>query len=214
MNSKHVKSVNAVINDRIQELAEKAIDANNSNKNRDMNDLMTLLIPKLRFYVWGFLSSEADTDDVLFNALEKICIKMQTYDPAYRFTTWVYTIAKREALTWLEGNHGYTVDIDKCFYNVSNMFIDRMDVISDMEAKRDMIVTEICEEIQRIAIEDGNVMLMEADINDRKGKEIAEMYGISENTVKTRIRAGRKLVRNRITAMHPDLNIPATVFGL
>ena len=47
-------------------------------------------------------------------------------------------------------------------------------------------------------------MLLEKDINCRKCKEIAELYDMCENTVKTRIRAGRKRVRERVMEKHPD----------
>jgi RNA polymerase sigma-70 factor (ECF subfamily) len=199
------KSANAIANDRIQELAARVADKKNKNVRRDMNDLMVMIMPKLRFYVWGFMNSEDDTDDVLYNALEKICINIGTYNPAYRFTTWAFTIAKNEALTWLNKMRPENEDIDDHFYKIANMLIDDTEDVMEREVHRENILVEVYREIQRISVDEDNLMMLEKDINRRKGKDIAEQYGISENTVKTRIRAGRRRVREHVLQVYPEL---------
>ncbi len=208
------KSVNAIANDRIQELANKVIDKGNKNTRQDMNELMSLLMPKLRFFVWGFMSSEDDTDDVLYNALEKICVSIKSYNPNYRFTTWAFNIAKNEALSWLNKMPKNQVDIDEIFYAVANSVVDDRDEVFEKETQREAVLVDVYEEIQRVSIEEGNLMLLEKDINNRKGKEIADMYDTCENTVKTRIRAGRKRVRESVLALHPELNARMVIFEL
>ena len=200
-----LKTVNAAANDRIQELAVLAIDKTNVRSRRDMNELVELIIPKLRFFIWGFMSTEADTDDVLYNTLEKVCINMGEYNSHYRFTTWAFNIAKNEALTYLKKMPKNVVDIDEYFYVLSNTLVDDSLDIFEKEVQRDDVLADVYDEIQRVAIEEGNLMLLEKDINRRKGKEIADRYEISENTVKTRIRAGRKRVRESVIEKHPDL---------
>ena len=208
------KSVNAITNDRIQELANSVIDKGSKNVRSNMNELMSLLMPKLRFFIWGFMSSENDTDDVLYNTLEKICISIKSYNPNYRFTTWAFNIAKNEALTWINKTPKNNVDIDEIFYTVANSLIDNSVEVMDSELQREEVLADVYDEIQRVSIEEGNLMLLEKDINDRKGKEIAEMYGTCENTVKTRIRAGRKRVRESVFNKHPDLVARMVIFEL
>lgn len=199
-----LKRVNAIVNDRIQELAILAKDKKNKNRRTDMNELMKLLLPKLRFYVLGIVPSDDDSEDVLFNAIEKICISIESFNPMFRFTTWSYNIAKNEAFTWLNKRPKNKIDIDEHFNAIANSMIDDTEEMIERELSREAVISDVYEEIQRVSIEDENLMLLEKDINCRKCKEIAELYGMYENTVKTRIRAGRKRVRERIIEKHPD----------
>lgn len=199
-----LKRVNAIVNDRIQELAILAKDKKNKNRRTDMNELMKLLLPKLRFYVLGIVPSDDDSEDVLFNAIEKICISIESFNPMFRFTTWSYNIAKNEAFTWLNKRPKNKIDIDEHFNAIANSMIDDTEEMIERELSREAVISDVYEEIQRVSIEDENLMLLEKDINCRKCKEIAELYGMYENTVKTRIRAGRKRVRERVMEKHPD----------
>jgi RNA polymerase sigma-70 factor, ECF subfamily len=198
---------NAIVNDRIQELAILAKNKKNVNRRSDMNELMKLIMPKLRFYVLGIVSSDDDSEDVLFNAIEKICINIDSFNPAYRFTTWTYNIARNEAFTWLNKRPKNQLDFDDHFNSIANSMVDDTDEMIERELAREAVISDVYEEIQRISIEDENLMLLEKDINNRKCKEIAELYDTCENTVKTRIRAGRKRVRDRIMEKHPDLTV-------
>lgn len=198
---------NAIVNDRIQELAILAKNKKNVNRRSDMNELMKLIMPKLRFYVLGIVSSDDDSEDVLFNAIEKICINIDSFNPAYRFTTWTYNIARNEAFTWLNKRPKNQLDFDDHFNSIANSMVDDTDEMIERELAREAVISDVYEEIQRISIEDENLMLLEKDINNRKCKEIAELYDTCENTVKTRIRAGRKRVRDRVMEKHPDLTV-------
>lgn len=196
---------NAIVNDRIQELAILAKNKKNVNRRSDMNELMKLIMPKLRFYVLGIVSSDDDSEDVLFNAIEKICINIDSFNPAYRFTTWTYNIARNEAFTWLNKRPKNQLDFDDHFNSIANSMVDDTDEMIERELAREAVISDVYEEIQRVSIEDENLVLLEKDINNRKCKEIAELYDTCENTVKTRIRAGRKRVRDRVMEKHPDL---------
>lgn len=196
---------NAIVNDRIQELAILAKNKKNVNRRSDMNELMKLIMPKLRFYVLGIVSSDDDSEDVLFNAIEKICINIDSFNPAYRFTTWTYNIARNEAFTWLNKRPKNQLDFDDHFNSIANSMVDDTDEMIERELAREAVISDVYEEIQRVSIENENLMLLEKDINNRKCKEIAELYDTCENTVKTRIRAGRKRVRDRVMEKHPDL---------
>ena len=209
-----VKTFNAAVNERIQELANRVLEKKSVTRRKDLNEMVSLLTPKLRFFVWNFMASEADTDDVLYGTLEKICVSIDSYNPAFRFTTWAFNIAKNEALTWLNKRPKNVVDIDDYFYVLSNTLVDDSREILEKELACESVLADVYSEIQRVAIDGGNLMLMEADINQRRGKEIADMYDICENTVKTRIRAGRKRVRDSVMVMHPELKAKMVMFDL
>ena len=72
-----VNPINVKINNQIQHLAELATDPTNISAKRHREDLMILLIPKLRFFIWKFFQNDEETEDVLHNALRRsvsVCI--------------------------------------------------------------------------------------------------------------------------------------------
>jgi RNA polymerase sigma-70 factor (ECF subfamily) len=172
-----------------------------------LNQLMTLLRPKLKFYVWNYMSKNDDnTEDVLHNALEKICLNIDMYDPKFRFTTWAFSIAKREALNWHEhAGKMETIDLDECFASVSNALIDDSQEILESEYRHHNILTDVYSIIQAISMDEQNFVVIEKDVNHRKCKEIADQYSMNENTVKTRISAGRRRIREIVVEKHPDI---------
>ena len=145
-----LKKVNAIVNDRIQELAVLVKDKRNKNRRTDMNELMKLILPKLRFYVLGIVSSSDDSEDVLFNACEKICVSIDSFNPAFRFTTWSYNIAKNEAFTWLNKRPKNQIDIDEHFNAIANRMIDDTDEMIEREMNREAVISDVYEEIQRV----------------------------------------------------------------
>ena len=136
-----LKRVNAIVNDRIQELAILAKDKKNKNRRTDMNELMKLLLPKLRFYVLGIVPSDDDSEDVLFNAIEKICISIESFNPMFRFTTWSYNIAKNEAFTWLNKRPKNKIDIDEHFNAIANSMIDDTEEMIERELSREAVIS-------------------------------------------------------------------------
>lgn len=209
-----VKAINAAVNVRIQDLAIRVTDKSSDNISRDMNELMSLIMPKLRFYIWKFMPTEADTDDVLHDTLVKICASMGAYNINYMFTTWVFTIARNEALSWLNKRPKNIMDIDECMPVLANTMVDNSDSVRDYESTRESVLSDVYEAIQRVSIDEENFSLLEKDINRRKSKDIAVQYNMPENTVKTRIRAGRKRVRDHIMELYPELNTHMVIFEL
>lgn len=198
-------------NDRIQALAVRVVE-NECRDLRCVNELLSLIMPKLRYYIWGIMRTEFDTDDVLSRTLEKIFVKMLTYDPKYRFTTWTYRIAFSESMQWLKESRRKFVDIDMMYGVISDGMVDDTVERAEREKTRDKVVSDIQEEIQRMAIDDGNLLLMERDINCRNYGEISRIYDVCENTAKTRVHMSRKKVRAKIAEMHPEINDASVLF--
>jgi len=187
-----IKTVN--INDRIQELAI-SVQSNNSNKERDFNELCVLLIPKLEYFVWRFFKDEHKIKDVVGDTFEKVIKKIDTFNPKYRFTTWIYKIATNVALGHIDkSNRNNEVEFTS---NVIGEVLPNSNLES-YESDFDRLHKLTIQAIFELPDDINKNIIIEKHINDLKGTEIAYKFGMNENTVKTKLRAMRKKIRDYI----------------
>lgn len=200
-------------NELIQQLAEEILILKHNEVmayreiTSKMNQLMKLIHPKLNYFIYKFFASQIDREDVLSNTLEKIFTKFHTYDPKYRFTTWIHSIAKNESLIYKQKNNVDTVDIDDYWGNLDN----NSDIMSNSESDDAIDLSELAEirfEMIHAGIFSGNLnyqMICEKELNGKTCHDIAMKYNTNENTVKTKIRAARMDMQKRITTDKPSL---------
>ncbi len=60
---------------------------------------------RLFAFVWRVLPNHQDTEDICQEALLKAITSIDSFDPTYRFSTWLFTIAYRLALNNLRRKH-------------------------------------------------------------------------------------------------------------
>jgi RNA polymerase sigma-70 factor (ECF subfamily) len=162
------------------------------------------MYPKLKYFIWKFFNDDDEADEVLHNTLYKIFKGLAKYNSEYRFTTWIYTIAKNEALL-----HQHNLKI-KHATSLDTML--RLPYIPDDSQK--MQETENFIESLYLAtssainsMPDGieKSILIDRELNSMKGNEIAEKYQMNLNTVKTKIRKARKTIKESVVELHPEL---------
>ena len=202
--------VNKETNNKIQDLAISVIDPMNLNKDENFNELVVLIMPKLKFFIWKFFNNNEDTEDVLHNALEKICKKIDTFNPMWRFTTWAFRISRNEALLYRHIKRSNDVDIDSVFFQVENTIVDGSKETGTKETEFENLFIAMWYEIHDLkndtTINQQNVNIFyQKEINNVKIKDIAKRYDLSENTVKTKLRTMRSIIRNRIFRKYPYL---------
>jgi RNA polymerase sigma-70 factor (ECF subfamily) len=67
---------------------------------------------RLFAFIWRVVPNQQDAEDVCQEAFIKAIQAIDTFDPAYRFSTWLFTIAYRLALNHLRRRHEVRSDID------------------------------------------------------------------------------------------------------
>lgn len=191
---------NTNINDTIQDLAIKVVDGD--DRGNSLNSLCELLLPKLKYFVWRYVKDESTINDIVSETFEKMITKFDTYDKKYKFNTWVHRIAQNVALghinklrsenmVEIEAEHGGTVEPNYSLEIVDNDF--------------DRLYELTVEAIFGMPKGLNKKIMIETHINNLRGTEVAGKFGLSENTVKTKLRAGRKKIRTYIEETNPVL---------
>lgn len=195
-------NINKQLNDEMQSLAE--LIKSGKHTERDRNRLASIMYPKLKYFIWKFFNNIDETEEVLHNTLFKIFKGITSYSDSYRFTTWIYTIAKNEALLH---QHKLKVQYATSIDNLANPINLPDDSSSSLEKEfyLDSLYSMTTLELSNLPECIEKSILIDKEINQMKGNEIAEKYDMNLNTVKTKIRKARKMLREAVVSKNPDL---------
>lgn len=198
--------INKQLNDEMQALAEKINSRNYTEKDR--NRLASIMYPKLKFFIWKFFKdhpeSSIETEEVIHNTLFKIFKGLESYNSEYRFTTWIYTIARNEALLH---KHKITSQIIVKLDNLTHPPVIEDNTSSNLEREEylNSLFSMTQEEMFSLPACIEKNILIDKEINLMKGNDIADKYDMNLNTVKTKIRKARKMLRDRVLENNPHM---------
>ena len=193
--------INKQLNDEMQSLAELIKSGNYTE--RDRNRLASIMYPKLKYFIWKFFNNADETEEVLHNTLYKIFKGITSYSDSYRFTTWIYTIAKNEALLH---QHKLKVQYATSLDNLAkppNIADDSVNTF-EKEIYLDHLYSMTREELSNLPECIEKSILIDKEINQMRGNEIAEKYDMNLNTVKTKIRKARKMLKEAVITRNPE----------
>lgn len=194
--------INKQLNDEMQALAQKIKSGVYSEKDR--NRLASIIYPKLKYFIWKFFNDQDETEEVLHNTLFKIFKSLDSYSDRFRFTTWIYTIAKNESLLH---KHKLKTQFALRLDNLSSSPVieDSSRFNFEREIYLDSLYSLTQAEMRSLPDCLEKSILIDKEINSMKGSEIAEKYKMNLNTVKTKIRKARKMVRDRVLENNPQM---------
>lgn len=195
-------AVNRQLNDEMQSLAEKIKSGEYTE--RDRNRLSTIMYPKLKYFIWKFFNDPDETDEVLHNTLFKIFKGLASYNDKFRFTTWIYTIAKNESLLHkhkLKTNFAVRLDNMLTPPAIEDTALSNFEREIYMDSLYSMTTLEMRQLPECLE----KSILIDKEVNLMKGNEIAEKYQMNLNTVKTKIRKARKMLRERVLENNPHM---------
>jgi len=196
------EDLNRRLNDEMQQLAEAIIEKRFTE--RDRNRLVRIMEPKLKYFIWKFFNDKDETEEVLHNTFFKIFKSVDSYNQKYRFTTWIYTIARNESLLHLHKlKQQMTTDIDKI--GNSLFLVDDSRDNYEKETSLETLYTATILAIEEMPESLEKSILIDKELNKMKGADIADKYDMNLNTVKTKIRKARKILKDSVLESNPEL---------
>ncbi len=193
------ETTNKLINEKINSIASKL--KTEEIDNRQLNELVELVYPKLKYFVWTYCKNENDTEEALQWSLKKIFKNIDKFEcTKAKFTTWIYTIARHETLFYLyKKNQRPTVNIDTIYS------FDGLTSTADYVHEIDDLYNETISEIYNIEDDVSRNIAIDKMIHNHKIKEISIRYDINENTVKTKLRKIRSELKKEVIKNNPEL---------
>lgn len=121
-----------------------------------------------------------------------------TYNEEYAFSTWLYRIAHNVLHTWrakANGRHTYPLDAEECRWEAPNSYRP------DASAINSEIDSRVRNAIDGFQVDDREMLLMrlQAELSYR---EIGEVLGIPETTVKSRVYKLMAQLREQLADLH------------
>lgn len=196
---------NQLINNRIDELSKKI---GWGVSDRELNELATLIYPKLKYYIFTFCKNEFDTCEATQFAIKKIFKNLDKFDiEKGKFTTWIFRIAKNESLYYL-----FYKKRDECL-NIDDYSSHADSKISNFfpqsEEKNFSLVDDLYDitKTEILNLPDGSLreIAILKIIKNKKIKDIAIETGINENTVKTKLRKIKVEIKRTMYIKYPSI---------
>lgn len=181
----------------------------NSRSEGDFNKLYYRMKPSINYYLRDILPASDDREEALANTFAKVWSKIHMYDPYWNFSTWIYRIARNEALLMhrhKRRNYSYE-GMEERGVNMeakSPVVMPRIDVESVNLDAVDMLHDFAVDEISNLP-ELYRIVMEKREIEKKKYEDISTELGWKQNTVRTRIRKGRELLRKSLSEKYPEL---------
>ena len=150
----------------------------------------------VRNHISRYVSQKEDIRDICLESFQKAFSQISSYNPEYKFSTWLYRIARNTAFDYLnkqdrEKNNMPTTSIHEDFAELkelpATMHNPEEDIINQQEYDKWLTNIE--------KLKDDYKLVARMNLIDNFGyKEIADELGMPLNTVKTKIRRAKALL--------------------
>jgi RNA polymerase sigma-70 factor (ECF subfamily) len=196
------EDLNKRLNNEMQDLAELIVSGQGTE--RDRNRLARIIEPKLKYFIWKFFNNTEETEEVLHNTFFKIFKSISSYNVKYRFTTWIYTIARNESLLHIHKlKQQASTELDKISNSIR--LVDTSSESHEKEKSLESLYLATMTAIERMPESLEKSILIDKEIHRMKGSDIADKYSMNLNTVKTKIRKARKILKDTVLEANPTL---------
>lgn len=151
-------------------------------------------------HVAGFISLREEVEDVVLESFQKAFAQISTYNPEYKFSTWLFRIARNTAFDHIEKSGRAKVnmpmnsidDVESGICDIaSSAGNPETAVISSQEYEK---VVSAIDGLPQAYRQVARMVLL-----DNYGyQEVAEKLDIPLNTVRTRVKRGRALLLKKL----------------
>jgi RNA polymerase sigma-70 factor (ECF subfamily) len=187
-------------------LQEIGLSFYRSRQEKDFTKIYNRLYPSISYYLRELVPHHDDRSEVIATTFSKVWLKIEQYDPYWNFSTWVYRIARNEALLFYRGRkktYSYEAMEEKGINLEKNLFYEER-VFDHEEDVVDSLYDRAIEAIHELP-EIYKTVLILREVQKKKYEDIAEELGWKHNTVRTRIRKARELVRGILVKSSPNM---------
>lgn len=148
----------------------------------------------VRAHISKYVSQTEDAEDITLESFQKAFSQIATYNPEYRFSTWLFRIARNTALDHLGKKDREKNNMPTTLISEKSSEVD--DIPATMHNPEEDIIKqqEYAKWIANIdKLKDDYRVIAKMNLIDNLGyKEISEELGLPINTVKTRIRRAKE----------------------
>lgn len=176
-----------------------------TRQENDFTRVYHRLRPSISYYLRELVPQNDDRNEVIATTFAKVWNKIDQYDPYWNFSTWVYRIARNEALLFHRGRkktYSYEAMEEKGINMEKHSMYEQS--FEHEEDPTDSLYDQAVMAIQDLP-EIYRTVLTLREIQKKKYEDIAEELGWKHNTVRTRIRKARELVRVNLIKRDPEL---------
>lgn len=192
-------------NDSLKELGQKFYE---TRSEKVFTDLYHRIRPGLYNYVYQILKDHDLTNHVVSAVMTTVYNKIDTYDPKWHISTWIYRIAYTAACMEIRYKKAARTTPMSYFENsenknwVSQIEFESIDGYKDIliqaedeaeEKSNNLRLRKIVQDLP----EEYRHVIYEKFFNDLKYDEIAQKLEIPLHTVKNRISRGKKLIKEK-----------------
>jgi RNA polymerase sigma-70 factor (ECF subfamily) len=149
--------------------------------------------------VYRTVRQREDAEDLTQETFIRAFRALSTYDPQYRFSSWLFKIASNLCIDHLRRQRGETVSLDD-----EEAPLELPDIAGDPE---DAVVRKDQRDVIERAIEmlppDYRLVILLRHREERSYEEIAEIMGIPLGTVKAKVHRARGALKERLRKTLP-----------
>ena len=152
------------------------------------------LYPRFHSYLYSTVKDNDNRSEIINSTFIKIISRKSLYNPEFKFTTWAYAILNNERmLIWKRYKRQHT-SYDEL---IENKWAYEPADVNDYDPTIEALYARTVEAIYALEEPYREVMILR-ELKNYSYEELREHLGWKMNTVKTRIRRGREIVREMV----------------
>jgi RNA polymerase sigma-70 factor, ECF subfamily len=158
-------------------------------------------------YVYWIVLNEQDAMDVAQEVFLKVYLSLDKYNPDFRFSTWLYAIAKNAAIDFLRrSNSGWMVELDAQGEEDGKGEPVQLADTKAQLAEEVLLQKEIGKKVEAalngLPLQYREVLVLRY-LEDFAYEEIAKLLKLPLGTVKNRLFRAREFLKERLQVMFP-----------
>ena len=177
------------VNDKFKFSDEKLILRFQEGDINAYNELVKRYKDRLLNFVFRYFNNVEQAEDVVQDTLIKLYTHASYYKNVAKFSTWIFTIAKNNALTELRKNKRKKTD---SLWTDDGKFIDISSTEESLESKvqNEIAIDQLNKFLDEIP-ENFRIAVVLRDFQELSYEEISKILEIPIGTIKSRINRGR-----------------------